>query len=74
MMSFGRCDLVKRIKLVLLWFKESLLALNQEETELSSVLKVSNREVRFGLEWKIVVSSAKRVKLRIEEEKWRSLM
>ena len=56
MMSFGRCDLVKKIKLVLLWFKESLLTLNQEETELSSVLSsvlivliVSNGELTVQL-------------------------
>ena len=49
-MSSGRADLVKKIKLVLLWFKESLFALNHEEIKQSSELRVSTKEVTSGLE------------------------
>ena len=56
------------MKLVLVWFKESLFALNQEDTRSSSEFRVLISELRSGLVYNIVVSSANKVKVKREEE------
>ena len=50
LVSSGQGDLVKKMKLVLAWFIESLFDLNRSETLVSSVLSVLNKEESWGLE------------------------
>ena len=66
--------LLKNIQFVLLGFRDSLVDLNQEETLMSSMLRVRIREGRLGLEYMMVVSSANRRNDSREEDVCKSFM
>jgi len=65
---------MNRIYLVLSMFTDSLLALNQSLRFVSSVFTVEKTNFKLDPEKKILVSSAKRTKLKNLEDKWMSLI